>query len=241
MNYNRRHVSPVENRPHTSIFNGRSLFFSERNTKLKPNDRLQKRKPLGYGTINTMSTEAHKEQQQLAHDETGDACESELSGRIIPVELEATSVLRQNRLLKSARLVGFGLLTFTAISVGVICIIGNGGTTASHAAQKQYMAASSRGSKGRTDIVLPKVKRPPKLDAVEDETVIRKLREEFHEWIHHHGRDYGSDSEKEKRFHIWKENHFRCVENIFQFQFTGSLVQDFVTKSQRTTNSLRDL
>ncbi len=47
-----------------------------------------------------------------------------------------------------------------------------------------------------------------------DEGYIAKLRDEFHEWIGHHGREYGSESEKEKRFHIWKENHMRYVSYI---------------------------
>ncbi len=67
---------------------------------------------------------------------------------------------------------------------------------------------------------LPRVKRPSAAiehdndngDSRGDgEGMMRKLREEFHEWIEHHGRDYGSEQEKEKRFHIWKENHFRYV------------------------------
>ncbi len=42
-----------------------------------------------------------------------------------------------------------------------------------------------------------------------DEGMLAKLRDEFHEWITHHGRDYGTEEEKEKRFDVWKENHFR--------------------------------
>ena len=55
----------------------------------------------------------------------------------------------------------------------------------------------------------------------DDEGFIAKLKDEFHEWIEHHGREYGSDEEKEKRFHIWKENHMRYVHsNEIMYRFS---------------------
>lgn len=58
---------------------------------------------------------------------------------------------------------------------------------------------------------IPKVKKPQNNINKHDETLITKLRNEFHEWTKDHGREYGSTEEKEKRFHIWKDNHFRFV------------------------------
>lgn len=42
-----------------------------------------------------------------------------------------------------------------------------------------------------------------------DERILTRLRDEFHEWIEHHSRDYENDEEKDFRFNVWKENHFR--------------------------------
>ena len=40
---------------------------------------------------------------------------------------------------------------------------------------------------------------------------LRELREEFDGWAAHHGKNYHSAEEKEKRFRIWTENHQRYV------------------------------
>ena len=71
--------------------------------------------------------------------------------------------------------------------------------------QRRRSASSSKKA-------IPSVKQPTRnIDhhQEEDEGFIRNLRKEFHEWVEHHARDYGSDEEKEKRFRIWKDNHFR--------------------------------
>jgi hypothetical protein len=39
--------------------------------------------------------------------------------------------------------------------------------------------------------------------------VLDALREEFGTWMEKHGKRYGSSEEKERRFHVWKRNHFR--------------------------------
>jgi hypothetical protein len=39
---------------------------------------------------------------------------------------------------------------------------------------------------------------------------LSKMREEFHLWAKEHGREY-TEEEKDKRFHIWVQNHLRCV------------------------------
>jgi len=38
------------------------------------------------------------------------------------------------------------------------------------------------------------------------------LREEFETWVKNHKRNYGSKEETEKRWHIWKENHYKTIE-----------------------------
>ena len=38
------------------------------------------------------------------------------------------------------------------------------------------------------------------------------LRHEFEEWVDKHGKVYHSEHEKEKRFGIWRDNHFRTIE-----------------------------
>lgn len=40
--------------------------------------------------------------------------------------------------------------------------------------------------------------------------LLSKMREEFHLWAKEHGREYTVE-EKDKRFHIWVQNHLRCV------------------------------
>jgi hypothetical protein len=39
--------------------------------------------------------------------------------------------------------------------------------------------------------------------------VLDALRDEFGAWMEKHGKKYGSGEEKERRFHVWKKNHFR--------------------------------
>lgn len=41
---------------------------------------------------------------------------------------------------------------------------------------------------------------------------LRELRQEFEEWVVTHDKNYHSHDEKERRFHIWKENHFKTQE-----------------------------
>lgn len=41
---------------------------------------------------------------------------------------------------------------------------------------------------------------------------LNNLRQEFEEWVLEHKRIYHSAHEKERRFYIWKENHFRTLE-----------------------------
>ena len=43
---------------------------------------------------------------------------------------------------------------------------------------------------------------------------LRELREEFDGWAAHHGKNYDSAEEKEKRFQIWTENHQRYVHTV---------------------------
>ena len=38
------------------------------------------------------------------------------------------------------------------------------------------------------------------------------LRQEFENWVQMHRRDYGSNTETETRFQIWKENHLRTIQ-----------------------------
>ena len=41
---------------------------------------------------------------------------------------------------------------------------------------------------------------------------LRELRQEFDDWVETHGKKYHSHDEKERRFDIWKDNHFRTQE-----------------------------
>jgi C1A family cysteine protease len=41
---------------------------------------------------------------------------------------------------------------------------------------------------------------------------LRDLRQEFEDWVHHHGKAYHSEDEKQLRFSIWSQNHRRTGE-----------------------------
>lgn len=209
-----------------TFFNGWTFPFffvgahhhDNNNNSSRPSSNYKSRpRQQGYGTINynvnnhnsiDMVDDTHQAQHQ---DDESDDCQSrsqsESNKPIIPLELEASSE-RQSKLSKSIRLYALGLCAFAAISVGALICIGPG-------SEPQAVPSSKRVRQEQvpSSYALPRVKQPKDLkDVHEDEGMIRKLREEFHEWTKHHGRDYGNDTEKEKRFHIWKENHFRCVE-----------------------------
>lgn len=42
--------------------------------------------------------------------------------------------------------------------------------------------------------------------------VLKELRSEFEDWMHHHGKHYQSHAEKEERFSIWARNHERTLQ-----------------------------
>ncbi len=166
----------------------------------------KKRKLKGYGTMERMCDGTHAEEQYNCNDGGHDR-ECESNGPITPLEMEGAR--RQMRISKVIRFSAIGMCAFVVVSIGLVCFVG---IDTPSSMQKQTLPSSGTSAQSR----FPKVQQPVK-KIVEDENLVRKLREEFHEWIHHHGRNYGSKSEKEKRFHIWKENHYRCVE------FTGIL------------------
>jgi hypothetical protein len=47
-----------------------------------------------------------------------------------------------------------------------------------------------------------------KLKEHEDHHILNKMREEFNVWVKEHGREY-AEEEKDRRFHIWTQNHLR--------------------------------
>mmetsp|Transcript_25302 Transcript_25302/g.28874 ORF Transcript_25302/g.28874 Transcript_25302/m.28874 type:complete len:606 (-) Transcript_25302:93-1910(-) len=51
----------------------------------------------------------------------------------------------------------------------------------------------------------------PRLEKKENHHLLHELRLEFDNWMQSHGKKYHSHHEKEKRFHIFKENHHRTV------------------------------
>lgn len=118
----------------------------------------------------------------------------------VEMELEA-SVQRQRSLLKSIRLCATRLCTVAAIGMLLTLFTTNNSKLKVSDATESSVLSPNK---------LSRVQKPKKLvDTPHHEEFIRKLREEFHEWALHHGRDYGSDDERERRFHVWKENHIR--------------------------------
>lgn len=168
-------------------------------TKKKQSSSLLSRRT-GYGTMESI---VGKEDMDIIEQDEGDR---------VPLELEALKgrknpsygVRKYVIAMSAALAIGFVLLSFT----------NNNNTHDSVATSKRAFSNLDNNSKQSQNEVyrLAKVQQPKRLEEEPmHESTLRKLKEEFHEWMEHHKRDYGSVEEKEKRFHIWKENHFRYV------------------------------
>jgi len=167
----------------------------------------------GYGTIDNMvDSQNHALSENIPYDEGGNSSCTDRSAGKPPLEFEA-STQRQRRTSKSIRLYAISLCVAVALGAAFACL-SNGSIDAqlasSPASRSSLVDDTNKQSAEKKAYRIPKVQQPKRLEEdPEHETMIQKLRDEFHEWVEHHSRDYGSDEEKEKRFHIWKENHFR--------------------------------
>ena len=179
----------------------RNLTTSLSLTKKKKSSSLFSRRT-GYGTMESITG---KEDMNIIEQDEGDR---------VPLELEArkgrknpTYGVRKYAIAMSAVLaIGFVLLSFTNHNNAHDVV----------ATPKRPSSNLDNNSKQSQNEVyrLAKVQQPKRLEEEPvHKSTMRKLKEEFHEWMEHHKRDYGSEEEKEKRFHIWKENHFRYVLN----------------------------
>jgi len=135
-----------------------------------------------------------------------------------PLEIEE-SQRRQSRLLRSIRLSAVGIFIIAMTGVGIISLTdaytNNNIQSNSHlsASAKISSRSSSRRENGNASHSLSKVQQPKAMEgSPEHESMIRQLRDEFHGWAKNHQREYSTKAEKEKRFHIWKENHFRTMD-----------------------------
>ncbi len=128
--------------------------------------------------------------------------------------------LSSRRQMSSSRPIRFytGLFAIVMVVVGLSCFTNNNDNVHGMTSESDSRVSSILKPRARdrnSSQTLPKVQQPTKLLSKEEHpdhnSLIRKLRSEFHEWTVEHGRDYGSRDEKEKRFQIWKDNHLRCV------------------------------
>ena len=148
--------------------------------------------------------------ESFAPNDEGSTAPSSSPRARLPLEFQA-STQRQRKLSRSIRVYAAGLCAIAAIGIGLVCLV-NGNTDAQIVSTPATTAGRNGTPKAYT---LPKVQQPKNLkENPEHESLLRKLRDEFHEWTEHHGRDYGDEAEKDKRFHIWKENHFRCAPTV---------------------------
>jgi len=172
---------------------------------------------VGYGTITNMpDCQNHGQLQNNALDKGEISCSIDTRSAFkMPSEFES-STQRQRR-MKSIRL--YAILLCTTISIGSILVYRVKGSADIELAKLSMSRSSlvdrSIQSFGKAS-KMSKVEQPTKRleEDPDHKTIIQKLRGEFHEWMDHHSRDYGSDDEKEKRFHIWKENHLRYVVSV---------------------------
>jgi len=125
---------------------------------------------------------------------------------------EISTPKRQKIFLRSIRMYATRTCIVAIIGTALMCVVGRlSGQYLSVDAPRRSVSNTKSNNKARHL----------------DKELISKLKEEFHEWTKHHGRDYGSDEEKEKRFHVWKENHFRTIEKNARHgpcQLTGKAV-----------------
>lgn len=70
---------------------------------------------------------------------------------------------------------------------------------------------STSGERSPSSLKKENAKHKHGKDHHEDHTVLEKLRHEFETWMKKHGKSYHSHHEKERRFHIFKENHHRTL------------------------------
>ena len=172
------------------------------------------KRTLGYGTIDNMvDSQNHVLSESVPCYEGGIASGTDRSAGKLPLEFEA-STQRQRRTIKSIRLYAISLCAAVALGAVFACL-SNGSVDAqlasSPASRSSLIDGTNKQKAEKKAYRMPKVQQPKRLleEDPEHETMIQQLRDEFHEWVEHHSRDYGTDEEKEKRFHIWKENHFR--------------------------------
>lgn len=194
----------------------RNLTTSLSLTKKKKSSTLFSRRT-GYGTMESI---VGKEDMNIIEQDEGNRVPLELEVR--RDRMNSTYGVRKYAIAMSAVLaVGFVILSFT----------NNNNTYDIVATPKRTFSNLDNNSKQAQNEVyrLSKVQQPKRLEEEPvHESTLRKLKEEFHEWMEHHKRDYGSEEEKEKRFHIWKENHFRYVFELLH----GCLLFCFVVFSQ---------
>ena len=172
------------------------------------------KRTLGYGTIDSMvNSQNHPLSESVPCDEGGFAPGTDRSAGKLPLKFEA-STQRQRMTSKSIRLYAIYLCATVALGAVFACL-SDGSVDAqlatSPASRSSLIDGTNKQKAEKKPYRMPKVQQSKRLleEDPEHETMIQKLRDEFHEWVEHHSRDYGSDEEKEKRFHIWKENHFR--------------------------------
>jgi hypothetical protein len=176
----------------------------------KPNARLQQqsfteKRPVSYGTLDS-TTETVDQNIFHRNEMQHDSVNSDRTPLHVEMEIDA-SVQRQRLLLKSIRTCATGLCIIAG-TVMLVAYFTNNNTKPS-VIETPALTLQHPNKRSR-------VKQPARLvEFPHRETVIRKLREEFHEWALHHGRDYGTDEERERRFHVWKDNHVRYVSYFY--------------------------
>jgi hypothetical protein len=176
-----------------------SSFFHKPNARLHQHCFIEKR-PLGYGTLGDSSYRIDKRVPYVLEMQE-DTAYIDKTEKIAEMEFEV-SVQRQRSLLKTLKTCATSLCVIAAMAVLFAQFVTN--------SSEELIVSDSPVSYMQSPNKLTRVHKPTDLKEIpQHENMIRKLREEFNEWALHHGRDYGDDDERERRFHIWKENHFR--------------------------------
>ena len=184
--------------------------------ELKKRDRELLSSSCEFTRIQQQSTMSHESREQRREEQQKYpqqySFNSDMPSRNLH-QFQASSSTTEQKLLKSIRMYAFGICAIALCCTGAL-VLADGMTPPTDTySDAEGMTRSIRvvneGNQDKSQQASHGINSHRRFH--DSEGFVAKLRDDFHEWIEHHGREYGSDEEKEKRFHIWKENHMRYV------------------------------